>query len=255
MKVKYLGTGTSTGVPTIGCRCDVCLSSDPRNKRRRTSLYVEAGATRILIDTSPDLREQALTHDVRGIDVVLLTHTHADHIFGFDDVRAFNQHGGDALPVYLSEDSLRDMHRIFPYIGDPNVRGYRPRVDFQVFAGPFKIGDATINPIEVIHGNVPTVGFRIDCDGRSIGYFPDVEQMPAQAYAQLCELDVMTIDGLRTRPHYSHMTIDVAIKSLQRIRARQSYLIHMNHEVDHAAVDSGLPDGINLSYDGLTLEL
>mgnify|MGYP001318522289 CR=1 FL=1 len=255
MKLVFLGTGTSTGVPTIGCRCDVCLSADPRNKRRRTSLYIEAGDTRILIDTSPDLREQALTHDVRAIDTVLLTHTHADHIFGFDDVRAFNQRGGDALPVFLSESALVDMRRIFPYIEDPNTRGYRPRVDFRVFSTPFQFGNATVTPVEVVHGNVPTFGFRIDGGGCSIGYFPDVERMPEEAYAHLRDLDIMTIDGLRNREHYSHMTIDAAIESLHRIRARQSYLIHMNHEVDHAEVSANLPAGINLSYDGLTLEL
>lgn len=255
MRIVFLGTGTSSGVPAIGCRCAVCTSTDPRNSRRRTSLFVQAGETCILIDTSPDLRQQALDHGVDQVDAILMTHTHADHVFGFDDVRAFNMRGGPATPVFLSEDSLVDMRRIFNYVEKDDPGRYKPRIEFRVIDAVIDFNGVRIDPIEVLHEPMHTLGYRIDWDGNAVAYFPDVHRMPEEAYAKLAGLDVMILDSLRERPHYAHLTIEESLAILQRVAAPQSYMVHMNHEVDHQAIDDKLPAGINLAHDGLTLDL
>lgn len=255
MKVTFLGTGTSVGIPAIGCTCAVCLSTDARNKRRRSSLFVEAGGACLLVDTPPDFREQMLTFRVAQIDAVFFTHSHADHVFGFDDIRRFNSLQGNVIPAYGHAETLKDLQRIFDYIGgeqDPGV--YRPQIDFRPLAGPVRIGEATVEAIPVEHGQKPTQGYLFRAGGRSIGYVPDCHAMDDVMVAHLAGVDVMVLDGLRHRPHSTHLTVAEAVSYLRRIGAGASYLTHMSHDLDHDETESALPTGIRLACDGLVLE-
>ncbi len=252
----FLGTGTSVGVPMIGCDCGVCRSPDPRNRRRRTCLYLQAGGVSILIDTPPDLREQVLSHDVRRVDAVLFTHAHADHIFGLDDIRRFNTIQHCVIPVYAPPATLDDVRRIFGYADHTRGRSsgeYRPLLDFQPVSGPFDLGAVRVLPVEVEHGNTPTVGYRIDCCGRSLGYAPDCHAMPEAALNAFQGVEVMILDGLRHRPHRSHLTVSQSLDVLRRIGAPSAYLVHICHDLDHADEQSKMPRGVSLSWDGLRL--
>lgn len=257
MKLTFLGTGTSVGIPAIGCDCDVCRSDDPRNRRRRTSLYIEAGGCAVLVDTPPDFREQALDHNIRRIDAVLFTHTHADHIFGFDDIRRFNTIQNGIIPAYASPSSIADLRRVFNYIGTDPVPGvFRPRIEYREINGqPFSVGPITFEALEVEHGNKVTHGFVARCGGHSAGYFPDCFKMSDAAVADLQGLDVMVLDGLRHRPHSTHLNVADSVALLKRIGAKSSYLTHLCHELDHHTTQAELPAGISVSYDGLVLSL
>ncbi len=252
----FLGTGTSVGVPMIGCDCAVCTSSNPRNRRRRTSLYIVCGETHILVDTPPDFREQALAYGVRRIDGVLFTHAHADHIFGFDDIRRFNTIQDSLIPAFGGPGTVADLRRVFNYVQAEVVPGhYRPRITFSVMDGPFELGAVRVTPIPVEHGETETFGFRFDHAGTALGYIPDCHNMTAQAVASLQGLDVMVLDALRHRPHRTHLTIADSLGLLERIKARHSYLIHLCHEVEHDALSAALPAGVQVAYDGLRLAL
>ena len=256
MKITFLGTGTSVGVPAIGCDCPVCTSDDPRNKRLRSSIYVETDKQCILIDTTPDFRTQALTHGVKRIDALLLTHSHADHIFGFDDIRRFNTLQRGVIPVYGSPKTIMDMNRIFDYVHAEHPPGvFRPEVLFQQVTHPFEAGDAGIVPIEVSHSPATAYGYRIDANGKSIGYFPDCNDMPEESIALLRGMDVMVLDALRYKPHSTHFCVEQSVNILKDIGAAESYLIHMCHDIEHASLEESLPDSIHASFDGLTVEV
>lgn len=254
MRITFLGTGTSVGIPAIGCTCEVCLSNDPKNKRRRSSLFVEAGGQHVLIDTTPDFREQALTYKLPRVDAVCFTHGHADHIFGFDDIRRYNTMQSATIPAYGSQGTLDDLRRIFNYVGEDDGSGvYRPRIDFVTTSGTFHIGPIEVTPALVAHGGKPTQGYRLRLDGRSVGYVPDCHAMPDETVALLAGVDVMILDGLRHRAHATHLTVEQSLALLARIGAKSSYLIHMCHDLDHSATEKLLPPNVRLSYDGLVL--
>jgi len=257
MKILFLGTGTSVGIPVIGCDCRVCVSSDPRNQRRRSSLYVAAGPTHLVIDTSLDFREQALTFKVPRVDAVLITHSHADHIFGLDDIRRYNTIQGASIPVYGSRQTIDDLNRIFDYVNAaPSPPGvYRPQVEFIEATGPFKAGVIQIEPLVVEHGSAETFGFRLEADGRTAGYAPDCRAMPEKTLQRLRGVDVMILDALRHRPHPSHLTVEGSVEMLKRIGARHSYLTHLCHDLDHEETQESLPPSVFVSCDGLTLNL
>lgn len=256
MKATFLGTGTSSGVPLIGCDCEVCKSSDPRNRRRRTSLHLEAGGVHIQVDTPPDFREQALDYALSRVDAVLFTHAHADHLFGFDDIRRFNTMQKCVIPAYADAATLQDITRIFDYVSTDKVPGfYRPQIDFRTIDGDFSVGDVRITPLPVLHGPKPTFGFLFEGDGARLAYVPDCKAMPQGTMEMLDSVDVMILDALRHRTHKTHMTIEESVETLQRINATQSYLVHMCHDVDHASLAATLPADIDVAYDGMTLTL
>jgi len=256
VKITFLGTGTSTGVPAIGCACAVCRSNDPRNKRRRTSLYVQAAGRHIVIDTPPDFRDQVLTFGVCRLDAVLITHAHADHIFGFDDIRRFNEVQRAVIPVYGSPDTITVMNRFFPYVHQVAQPGLSyPRVDFQTVTAPFTVGPVKIEPLLVEHANIETCGYRLEADGRTLGYVPDCHQLSESAAQRLRGLDAMILDGLRRKSHPTHFTLDQSIAELQRLGARRSFITHMTHDLDFETTAQVLPTGIEIPYDGLTVDM
>ncbi len=255
MKLVFLGTGTSTGIPLIGCRCPVCTSDDPRNKRLRTSIYLVSENTHIVVDTTPDFRTQALAHNVARVDALLLTHSHADHILGFDDIRRFNSIQDQVIPVYGSPDTIADMKRIFDYVDKKHAPGlFRPRVDFKELTDPVQISPFSIEPFPVPHGPKHTYGYRIEAGGSSFGYFPDCIEVPPAVIARLQGVDVMILDAIRHKPHATHLTVEDSVKTLQQIGAAKSFIIHLCHDLDHQTTQDSLPEATFVCYDGQTLE-
>ena len=256
LELTFLGTGTSVGIPMIGCHCRVCASNDPRNTRRRTSLHVSTGEVAFVIDTPPDFRQQVLDFGIERVDAVVFTHAHADHIFGFDDIRRFNTLKGGVIPAYGDAETLGDVQRVFSYIGNkPSPHGlYRPLVDFIEVTEPFQVGDVRLTPLDVQHGRKMT-GYRMDHEQHRIGYVPDCHGMPASTVKRLAGVDVMILDALRYRPHPSHICVQESLELLSKIGAKASYLIHLCHDVDHAELEATLPPSVHVSYDGLRLRL
>jgi phosphoribosyl 1,2-cyclic phosphate phosphodiesterase len=244
----------------IGCNCPVCTSTNPRNKRRRASISVEAGGVTIIVDTPPDFREQALQYKIARVDAVLFTHSHADHVFGFDDIRRFNTMQQSAIPAYGTPGTIADLKRIFDYIvhGDETPDLYRPKINFIEVAPEFDIGPLHISPIEVTHGKKPTVGYLFKEGAAAAAYVPDCLRMSDEAVARLRGIDVMILDGLRPRPHKTHLTFADSIALLRRIGARTSYTTHMNHDLDHDATEKAIAatdPSIHLSFDGLVIDI
>jgi len=255
MKAVFLGTGTSVGVPIIGCDCAVCTSTDPRNRRRRTSLYLESDGTHVVVDTTPDFREQALQFKIPRVDAVLFTHSHADHIFGFDDIRRFNTMQDSVIPAYGSAETICDLRRVFNYIQTEKVPGvYRPRIEYMEITGPFDVGGIHVVPLHVIHGSKITMGFLFKGGGMTLGYVPDCLKMPDEAVEKLKGIDVMILDALRHKPHKTHLTLEDSVALLKRIGAKESYITHMCHDLDHCETGKLLPVNIHVSYDGLVIE-
>jgi len=256
MTLQFLGTGTSHGIPVIGCDCAVCTSSDPRNRRRRTALHVIAGDTHLLIDTPPDLRESVLEHHIGRVDAVLITHSHADHIFGFDDLRSFYRMHGAPLPVYGAPDTIEVMRRIFSYVEADIPRGASVlRVNFQSIDESFNIGDLRIEPVPVRHGKGMANGFILEYNECRAAYIPDCSGMPESSLGQLIDLDVMILDALRRDPHPTHYSLSESVAMLKRIGARESYITHLCHDLEHQATSEILPDSIHVPTDGLMLNV
>ncbi|MGN6186487.1 MAG: MBL fold metallo-hydrolase [Thermoanaerobaculia bacterium] len=254
MRVTFLGTGTSTGVPVVGCRCGICTSSEPKNKRLRQSVAIEANGKYFLIDTTPDLRLQLLTHPIPRLDFVLFTHSHSDHLMGLDDIRPFNFRQRETIHAYANAMTAKAIRRAFSYIWDPysQIGGGKPQLELHEVEGTFEHDGVEITPIPVLHGNWTILGFRI---GR-FAYITDTNGIPAESMALLKGVDVLALDGLRpSPPHPTHFTIDQAIAVAQQIAPRETYLIHLTHDIDHDAFEATLPAGVKLAYDGLVLEL
>src|SRR5947199_1272235 len=242
MKVTVLGTGTSHGVPAIGCDCAVCRSTDPRDRRTRTSILIElsdrppksafAGAVRnILVDTSTDLRAQALAYDVRRVDAILFTHSHADHVFGLDDVRRYNPMQKAAIACYADAETLVNLRRVFGYVFEPPRQaggGIPQLVPFRI-AGPFTLGGVEVVPVPLYHGRLPVLGFRIG----SFAYLTDCNRIPDHAWPLLDGVRTVIIDALRRRPHSTHFSVDEAIAAVGRMRAERAYFTHVCHDLAH----------------------
>lgn len=257
MKLTFLGTGTSPGIPTIGCECRVCLSPNPKNKRLRSSVYVQAAGQSFVVDTPPDFREQALRQGYKRIDAVFFTHAHADHMFGLDDIRCFNSLQGGPIPAYGHQDTIERLMSVFGYgaeRGEPPKGVFRPRIHFRVVDGSVEVGGVRVRFLPVIHGGT-TMGLLFEAEGKRLGYIPDCLKMSDEVVDALMGVDVMILDGLRFAPHNTHMCIPDSVAYLKRIQARQSYIIHMCHDVEHEETDADLQkEGIRVSYDGLVVE-
>ena len=261
MQITFLGTGTSHGIPMIGCTCDVCLSSDPRDKRLRPSIFVHLDdGTDILVDTSADFRAQALTHDITHIDAVLFTHSHADHVFGLDELRRYNVLQRDAIPLYADERTLADLRRIFDYafVQAEGGHEYVPRLRPFLIGGPFCVrgthaanveAGVSITPVPIMHGARVIYGYRLG----SFAYLTDCSGIPDASYALLEGVELLVIGALRDKPHPSHFTVAQAIEAARRIGAARVYFTHMNHDLGHVATCARLPTGIQLAYDGLVV--
>jgi len=256
-RLVFLGTGTSVGIPMIGCDCAVCRSGDPRNHRRRTSLYLAAAGRHVVVDTPPDFREQVLAYGVPRVDAVLFTHSHADHLFGFDDIRRFNTIQDSIIPAYGHPDTMADVRRVFNYIGDRRNREglMRPLVTFHDVEEPFNLGDLRVQPLPVEHGERATYGYLFETGRCRVAFVPDCHAMVESVVERLRGVDIMILDALRHRPHPTHLTVAQSLELLGRIGAGEAYLVHMCHDLDHAATSAILPAGVHVSYDGLTLSL
>ena len=247
LKVTVLGSGTSTGIPVIGCRCAVCLSDHPHNQRTRCSALLSYGKYNILIDTSTDLRQQALREDIRRVDAVFYTHSHADHLHGIDDLRGFNLHTRKPIPLYGSEQTLMTIRNSFSYIFDKSEpTSYIPRLELHPIDKPVELFGLKMIPIPMQHGRMETFGYRCG----PFAYLTDCNIIPPASLKLLDNLELLILDGLRFTPHNTHFNIPQAIEMAQKIGAKQTLLTHLSHEVDHPVHDPQLPDGINLAYDG-----
>jgi phosphoribosyl 1,2-cyclic phosphate phosphodiesterase len=252
MKVTLLGTGTSTGVPSIGCECETCTSDDPRDKRLRVSVLVEHDGQTVLVDTSSDFRQQALRVGLKHLDAVLVTHCHADHIFGLDDIRPLNfRHG--ALGVYANERAWVDIRRIFKYVFEPShFGGGLPQVVAHtvVNGASFCLSrDLLVTPLEVIHGRLPVVAYRFN----DFAYATDLSEIPPATLDALRDLDTLVLDCLRIKPHPTHLTLDTALRYIEQIKPRRAYLTHIAHDIKHARDSKLLPAGVEWAYDGLII--
>ena len=252
VELTVLGSGTSQGVPTIGCRCAVCRSPDPRDKRTRPSILLRYNGRAIVIDTGPDFRFQALREDLDRLDAVLFTHAHADHVLGLDDVRPFNA-AGQPLPIYGNRPALEGVRRIFQYAfnGSSAWAGSVPLLDARMISGPIELFGLEFVPISVLHGQLEVLGFRFG----PAAYLTDYNQIPEPSVELLRGLDVVFLDALRHTPHPAHMTVQQALEEVERIQPKQAYLTHIAHDLSHEETNRALPEHVRLCYDGLKLEL
>jgi len=253
-RVLFLGTGTSHGVPMIGCACAVCRSTDPRDKRLRPSILVDVPThAKILVDTGPDLRQQALTHDVTRIDAVVFTHSHADHIMGLDEIRRFNVLQGGPIPCYANAPTWEALRHTFRYIfgGAVQLGGGIPRLDAHDLTGPLTIKGVRVVPVPLWHGKMPVLGFRFG----DFAYLTDCNRLDDDAWALIEGIDTLVIDALRQKPHVTHFNLDEALEVIERVKPRRAYTTHMTHDLSHAATNARLPEGVELAYDGLVLDV
>src|SRR5712692_5211286 len=249
--ITVLGSGTSSGVPTVGCGCEVCTSKDPRDNRLRPSILIRYGGRAVLVDTSPDFRAQALRAHLERIDAILYTHSHADHILGLDDVRPFNYRQRAAIPVYGMEETLDAIRRVFRYAfgeAESNV----PRLDLHTLDGePFELFGLEFTPIRLLHGKSTVLGFRFG----AAAYLTDHSDIPAESKAKLQGLDVLFLDALRYRPHPTHSTVERALEWVKELKPRRTFFTHMCHDLGHARTEATFPAHVRLAYDGLEIDV
>lgn len=253
-RVTFLGTGTSHGVPMIGCRCAVCRSDDPRDQRLRPSIHIAVeGGPHVLVDTATDLRQQALVNGITRVDAVLFTHSHADHVMGLDELRRFNLTAGHKLPLYADAKTGGELRRIFSYAFSAPVGpgGGVPELALVEIDGPFVVDGLAVQPVPVLHGPQPILGFRIG----GFAYLTDCNHVPEASMALLTDLDVLVLDALRHRPHPTHFSLSEAVEVATRIGARETFFTHICHDLPHAATNATLPAGMALGCDGQVVTL
>jgi phosphoribosyl 1,2-cyclic phosphate phosphodiesterase len=252
LQITFLGTGTSHGVPMIGCECSTCRSDDPRDRRLRPSIFITADdGVRILVDAGPDLREQALKHRITAVDAIVFTHGHADHILGLDDVRRFNVLMQRPMPLYGDARTVSEIRGSFGYAFSPRTAkgGGVPQLELFTIAGPFCLGRQEVVPVPVLHGERPILGLRVG----AFAYLTDCSAIPETSWPLLAGLDVVVVDALRIRKHPTHFSLAEALEAADRIGARRTYFTHMCHDLAHEETCRGLPAGRTLAYDGLEL--
>jgi phosphoribosyl 1,2-cyclic phosphate phosphodiesterase len=252
MKLTFLGTGTSTGVPVIACSCRVCTSKDPRNRRLRPSILLEWEGRKVLVDSSTDFRQQALQHGIDRLDAVLYTHCHADHVMGLDDLRIYNFRQRADLPVYGSPGTLEDLRRTFWYaFSETQEGGGKPQLDLRAVEGPFELFGVRVEPVPLWHGSLSVSGYKIG----GFAYCTDCNRIPESSMRALSFLEVLVMDALRPTPHPTHFSLSESLAVLADLRPRRSFLIHMGHDLDHEETERDLPSWVRLAYDGLVLEI
>lgn len=258
MRVTLLGTGTSTGIPVIGCQCRVCKSADPRDKRLRCACFIEIDGMYLLIDAGPDLRTQALRASLRRVDAVLLTHHHFDHVVGLDDLRPFFFENRSPIPCYANQDTTHTLKTMFGYIFEDGSYPGVSKLNLHEINAPFEVASryhagksVTITPIDVFHGDTPVLAFRVG----KFAYVTDTNHIPDASLALLEGVEVLVLDALRHEPHRTHFTITESVAMARKIGAKQTYLTHMTHSILHAEEDAKLPEGVALGYDGLCLTI
>ncbi|MCF6178355.1 MAG: GPMC system MBL fold metallohydrolase [Geopsychrobacter sp.] len=251
LSLIILGSGTSTGIPVIGCTCPVCQSKDPRNSRTRCSALLRCGHCNILIDTATDLRQQMLREQINHIDAVLYTHVHADHLHGIDDLRVFTRRNRPPIPLYGANAALLQIRNNFPYIfASTSEPGYIPQLKTCPVADTFWICGIPLIPVPLLHGAMEVFGYRIG----PLAYLTDCNGIPEASRTLLDGVEILVIDGLRIKPHRTHFNIQQAVKVAQEIGAKQTWLTHLSHEVDHPKHEKELPPGIGFAFDGQQIE-
>jgi phosphoribosyl 1,2-cyclic phosphate phosphodiesterase len=250
-QITFLGTGTSNGIPVIGCSCDVCRSSDPCDKRGRTSAVIKRDGRTILIDTATELRSQALANNLDRVDAVLFTHAHADHTGGFDDLRRFNEVNAAHLPIYASPHTAEMLMDRFSYAFTDAFPFYggKPDLILNVVEGEFELFGLPVVPIPVTHGRMTVLGYRFG----DLAYVTDAKTVPESSIELLHGLDVLVLNGLRERPHPTHLSIPEAVEIIERVKPRSAYLVHLSHEISHAEASKLLPTNVKIASDGLTV--
>ncbi len=250
--LTVLGSGTSMGVPTIGCDCAVCHSSDPHDRRTRPSILVQFNNKSILIDSTPDFREQAIRENIRHLDAVFYTHTHADHILGIDDLRPLSyRHKPNKLPLYAKPEAAEFIRTMFRYIFDADYKfGGLPQVELKTIEGAVDVFGARFEPIPVIHGETEIYGFRFG----SAAYLTDHSEVPEASYVKLANLDVLFLDALRHTPHPTHSTVEKSLSIVERLKPRRTFFTHICHDLAHEKTNAALPQDVRLSYDGMKLD-
>lgn len=255
--LTFLGTGTSVGVPVIGCDCEVCTSKDPRNNRTRSSVLVRAGNQTLLVDSGPDLRVQALREGLREIDAIIYTHAHLDHVAGFDELRAFCWRKSGRLPMHATESCMTTLKTMFgwAFADVEDTIGY-VKPDPRIIDGPFFYGDLRVTPLPVEHGSVETIGYLFEVPGaQSVAYLPDVKRIPEDTRRLLMEVDVLAVDALRTWEHPTHFSLEEALEAAAAVRAKETWLTHLSHEYHVDEISKSLPPGVRMAWDGLRISL
>jgi phosphoribosyl 1,2-cyclic phosphate phosphodiesterase len=254
--LTFLGTGTSQGVPVIGCDCPVCQSKDPRDRRSRSSVYIQTPETAFVIDTGPDFRSQCLRENVRKVDAVVLTHSHTDHMMGFDDLRPFCPNA-KPLPVYGSETTIHDLQRtfIFAFNGENRFPGYVNPVP-NIINEPFQLGETTLTPLPVQHGRATVFGYLFTRRGEPlVAYISDCKAIPAPVIEQIRGVRHLIVDALRYRLHPTHMNVEEALAVAAQVKPSQAWFTHLSHDLMHEELESTLPENVRIAFDGLKLEL
>ena len=251
MRITFLGTGTSVGVPRIACKCPVCSSPQPENKRLRCSILVEYQDRVILVDTSPDLRTQALKFGIDRVDAVLFTHGHADHLHGLDDVRIYCFQRDTPLPCYGDEATLARIRHVFDYAFNSPYKHALPQLDLHAITGNFQLAGLTIEPVTVFHGKMPVLGFRLG----DFAYVTDCNRIPDESMEQLRGLDLLVLDALRHEEHPTHFTVAQALEVIAGLNPKNALLTHIAHDLDHDPTNADLPPNVRLAFDGQVLDL
>jgi phosphoribosyl 1,2-cyclic phosphate phosphodiesterase len=253
LTVTFLGTGTSQGVPMIGCDCNVCQSPDPRDNRLRSSIYIETPECSWVVDTGTDFRTQALRENIRRVDAVVFTHSHTDHIMGFDDLRRFS-HARGSMPVYASAQTMRDLERVFQFaFKTSNPVPYYLKPEPHIVDGPFQLGETLITPLPVPHGDSIVNGYLFSrANQKLVAYLSDCSAVPEKIAEQISEVKALVIDALRDKPHPTHLSVGQALEVASRVRPDETYFTHICHDLPQSA-ESRLPAGVHIAYDGLKL--
>ena len=250
MKITLLGTGTSQGIPVLGCDCEVCRSVDSCDNRLRTSCIIESAEANILIDCGPDFRQQLLRNPVQRIDAVLLTHDHQDHVAGLDELRAFIFKQNKPMPIYAEDAVLKNIKKRFDYAFKKNPYPGTPQFQLHTIKpGKLQINGVELEALRVLHGNLPILGFRIG----DFAYLTDVNHIEQESAEKLAGLDVLVLDALHHRPHHSHFNLEEAVEEAKRLNAKKTFFTHISHQMGlHAVIDKQLPENVFLGYDGLS---